>query len=71
MWVMNDELLSIMSLFAHSFKLFKSFLFAIEYPFEQLPVLEVDGKFLTQSRAIAGYLANEFGINCTSNKTYY
>ncbi|CAI5443310.1 unnamed protein product [Caenorhabditis angaria] len=32
-------------------------------PFGKLPILEVDGKVLGQSHAIARYLANEFGLN--------
>ena len=48
----------------------KYLLFMIGYPFEQLPVLEVDGKFLAQSRAIAGFLAQEFG-NDMICKTFF
>ena len=32
-----------------------------EVPLGVLPILEVDGKMLLQSRAIASYLAREFG----------
>lgn len=31
-------------------------------PFGQLPVLQVDGKALCQSNAIAAYVAREFGM---------
>jgi glutathione S-transferase len=34
----------------------------LEFPFGQMPVLEIDGKeILAQSNAIARYLAKEFG----------
>ena len=36
-------------------------------PFGQLPVLEVDGAIISQSMAIARYLANEFGLAGDSN----
>jgi len=32
-----------------------------EFPFGQMPVLEVDGKYLPQSYAIARYLASQHG----------
>ena len=38
-------------------------------PFGQLPVLEVDGVTISQSMAIARYLANEFGLAGNSNLT--
>ncbi|XP_070548592.1 S-crystallin SL11-like [Ptychodera flava] len=39
-----------------------------KYPFDQVPCLEIDGKFvLAQSRAIGRYLANEYGFAGRSN----
>ncbi|XP_070545487.1 S-crystallin 4-like [Ptychodera flava] len=38
-----------------------------KYPFRQMPVLEVDGQVIAQSRAIARYLANEFGLAGKTN----
>ena len=34
-----------------------------EFPFEQVPVLEVDGKFIPQSFAIVLHLADAFGMS--------
>lgn len=42
----------------------------IDYLFQQVPVLEVNGKFLAQSRAIAGFLASEFGMQEQANFQY-
>ncbi|KAL3852307.1 hypothetical protein ACJMK2_015966 [Sinanodonta woodiana] len=38
-----------------------------EMPLQALPVLEIDGKMMTQSQAIARYLAREYGFNGTDN----
>lgn len=38
-----------------------------KFPFGQLPVLEVDGVYLNQSKTIAAYLAREFGVAGTTN----
>lgn len=35
-----------------------------ELPFNKVPVLEIDGRPLPQTKAIAAYLAREFGITC-------
>ncbi|KAK3608732.1 hypothetical protein CHS0354_000997 [Potamilus streckersoni] len=36
-------------------------------PLQALPVLEIDGKMMTQSHAIIRYLAREYGFNGTDN----
>lgn len=36
--------------------------FVAETPFGMLPILEIDGKVVTQSNAIARYLAEEYGL---------
>lgn len=36
--------------------------FVSETPFGMLPILEIDGKIVTQSNAIARYLAEEHGL---------
>ncbi|XP_077981263.1 glutathione S-transferase 1-like [Glandiceps talaboti] len=38
-----------------------------KYPFGSMPILEIDGKTLAQSYAIARYLANEFGLAGKTN----
>ncbi|XP_070548519.1 S-crystallin SL11-like [Ptychodera flava] len=38
-----------------------------KYPFGQLPCLDTDGEMLSQSRAIARYLANEYGLAGKTN----
>ncbi|XP_070545483.1 S-crystallin 4-like [Ptychodera flava] len=38
-----------------------------KYPFGQMPVLEVDGEVISESKAIARYLANDFGLAGKSN----
>ena len=43
------------------FYLYSIYIFFSEIKFGQLPILEVDGKELAQSYAIARYLAREFG----------
>lgn len=38
------------------------FFFYIDFPFQQVPVLEVDGVFINQSRVIAAYVAKQHGL---------
>ncbi len=37
-------------------------------PLQQLPILEVDGKPIPQSRAMHGFVAREFGLNGANNE---
>ena len=48
--------------FSHGFIASKSISITLETPLGTLPVLEYDGKILSQSVTIARFLAKEFGI---------
>lgn len=41
----------------------KHFLIVPDYPWGKLPVLQIDDKILTQSKAIMRYLAKKYGLN--------